>query len=248
VKVLVYANSLTIGGEQIQAIDLGGAIRERGHEVLISAPAPGPLVEWATQRSLEVAPLGVPEHPRPSLRTVRAVRRLVRREGVDLVHAYGIPSTLDAFLGPHLRDRVPLVSSMLAPLPAPAHGRLPRRIPLIMVTRNAERDVRRMRPGAVHLLEPPVDVAREHPAVDGDAFRRAWGLEDGIPTVVIVSRLNWLRHQDKQGGIERAIQAVALLARDTLARLVIVGGGPAQPEVAAQAERANAALGGMRSS
>lgn len=241
-KVLVYVNRLTIGGEQLQAIDLGAAIRDLGNEVVIAAAAGGPLVDWAAKRDLRVVVLNVAERRRPSMRGAWALRQLVRTEKFDLVHAYGVPSTMEAFFGAHVMEGVPLMSSMLSPVSLRVHRRLPRFLPLIMVTPAVQRDVQRMREGSVYLLEPPVDVIQENPSVQGAEFRHAWGLDDGVRNIVIVSRLVSLTLQDKLEGIERSIETVELLARTTPVRLIIVGTGPAYPYLREKVKRVNGSL------
>ncbi len=43
-KVLFYPHSMEVGGSQLNALQLAGAVRERGHEVIVLSE-PGPLVE-----------------------------------------------------------------------------------------------------------------------------------------------------------------------------------------------------------
>jgi glycosyltransferase involved in cell wall biosynthesis len=74
--------------------------------------------------------------------------------------------------------------------------------------------------------------------MDAGSFRRAHGLEDGIPTVTVVSRLD---RQMKAEGIAAAIDAIR--GMDVVARLVIVGTGDAEGEIAARAQDVNRRLG-----
>jgi len=89
------------------------------------------------------------------------------------------------------------------------------------------------------VIEPPVDTESNHPAIDGSAFRAEYGLGAG-PTIVLVSRLAVAL---KLEGIERAMRAMALLAPDTGAQLVVVGDGPAREQLAGVAAEVNAATG-----
>jgi glycosyltransferase involved in cell wall biosynthesis len=102
-------------------------------------------------------------------------------------------------------------------------------------------EARRRRQGPVELLEPPVDTARDNPtAVDPSEFQQQWGLDDSAVNVVVVSRLvKWL----KQESLERAIDAIELLAPEHTARLVIVGDGSAAAELHSRADAVNARLG-----
>ena len=42
-KVLVYPHSMEVGGSQLNAVQVAGAVRDRGHEVIVISE-PGPLV------------------------------------------------------------------------------------------------------------------------------------------------------------------------------------------------------------
>lgn len=43
-KILVYPHTMEIGGSQLNAVQLAGAVRDRGHDVIVMSE-PGPLVE-----------------------------------------------------------------------------------------------------------------------------------------------------------------------------------------------------------
>jgi phosphatidylinositol alpha-1,6-mannosyltransferase len=80
-------------------------------------------------------------------------------------------------------------------------------------------------------LSPGVDVDRFTPAADGAAVRRRHGLGDG-PVVVCVSRLVARKGQDVLlAGWPR------VLARHPGARLLLVGGGPAEASLRRTADR-----------
>ena len=51
-KVLVYPHSMEIGGSQLNAVQVAGAIRDRGHEVIVVSE-PGPLVTRVRAMGLE---------------------------------------------------------------------------------------------------------------------------------------------------------------------------------------------------
>lgn len=51
-KILVYPHAMEIGGSQINAIQIAGAIRDRGHEVIVLSE-PGPMVELVRELGLE---------------------------------------------------------------------------------------------------------------------------------------------------------------------------------------------------
>ena len=171
----------------------------------------------------------------PSPTLASELRKLCRSERIDLVHAYEWPPCLEAFCGPHLFDRVPVVFTVLSMGVAPF---LPPSPPLIVGTEQIAASVRHRR-GPVDLVEPVIDTASDYPGFDGTEFRSHWGLGDH-PTVVVVSRLAF---ELKLEGIQRAIGAVEVLADEFDARLVIVGDGPARERIEQRANETNARTG-----
>src|ERR1700676_820937 len=96
-KVLVYPHSMELGGSQLNAIQMAGAIRDRGHEVLVLSEA-GPLVERVKALALEYIEL--PQHrKRPSPTVVRTISRLIMERNIDVVHGHEWPPIIEAFVG-----------------------------------------------------------------------------------------------------------------------------------------------------
>lgn len=237
-RIVVCPPTLALGGSQINAIDLGGAVQQLGHDVVVLA-TPGPLEEMIARRGLRFAPLLLPRRPRPSLAAMRTMRRLVRREAADVIHAYETSPALEAYFGAYAAGRVPLVTTIMS---WEVPRRFPRSVPITVGTTAIVEEVRRTRGGAVHLMEPPINTDEDDPAaVDAGAFVAEHGLDDGRLNVVVVSRLEV---EYKMEGIERAMAALAQLAREIPARLVVVGGGPAYERLLRRAEEANAAHAG----
>jgi glycosyltransferase involved in cell wall biosynthesis len=235
-KILVYPHNLQIGGSQIVAINLAGAMQGRGHEVLVCGP-PGPLAELASSRGLRII-----EQPRAigqgaSLRSALLLRRVLRQERVDLVHASAHSACLEAFLAAYLLEGIPLVGSVrgtMAPRP------FPKSVPLIVAHDSVGRVARRLGHKEVHPIWHPIDTEANHPGFDGSSFREMHGLNGDRLNAVLVSRL---AKSVKGEGLRRAIDAIELVARDVRVRLVIVGGGEAEPELRERAEAVNRRLG-----
>ncbi len=236
-KILVFTHHLEIGGSQVNAIDLAAATRDRyGHEMVVFA-TPGPAAALVSDRGLRLIKAPNPRtHPSPAMS--RALIAAVRREQPDLVHAWDWPQALDAYYGVHLPLRTPLAVSIMSMVVLTS---VPQHIPITMGTEELVDEARRRRRGPVELLEPPVDTERDNPkAVDPAPFKEQWELDDSAVTVVVVSRLvKWL----KQESLERAIDAIELLAPELTARLVIVGDGSAAAELQARADAVNTRLG-----
>jgi hypothetical protein len=93
----------------------------------------------------------------------------------------------------------------------------------------------------VGVLEIPTDTVEQYPGFPGaQEFRQRLGVRDDELAVVIVSRF---ARALKQEGLETAIRAAGRLAPQFPMRLVLVGDGPAMPDLRALADRTNAAVG-----
>ena len=234
-KVLVYPHSMEIGGSQINAVELAGAVRNRGHDVAVFG-GPGPLratVETLDLRVVEAPPVG----RRPSPARALALVDAVRDGDFDLVHAYEWPPTLEATYGPHAWCSTPVVSTVLSMAVAPF---LPRHLPLVVGTeqiRSACTATGRVR---VHLIEPPVDTVDNAPRPRPEAFAARWRVAPGVPVVVVVSRL---AHELKRTGLLEAMTAVAALPSSWGARLLVVGDGDARTELQQRAAAVNLGAG-----
>jgi len=234
-RILVYPHDLRMGGSQLNAIELGAAVKELGHEVILFGQ-PGPLAERGAGLGLEFIPAPAPGK-RPSPSVISALVRTVRERRIDIVHGYEWPPALECLAASKLVRGTTAVATVMSMAVAPF---IPKSMPLMVGTeqiRQAELSSGRRR---VHLLEPPVDLAANRAAdeVDVDGFRARWGLPEDVPTVVCVSRL---AKELKLEGILSAIDAVGQLAGDLKVCLLITGSGPAEAVVSERAERVNEA-------
>jgi glycosyltransferase involved in cell wall biosynthesis len=236
-RVLVMLNGLTLGGTELNSVDFAWAVRKLGFDsLLVAERAPGkpkPLLDIAAARGLPVA---VIDRPRTTLAAARVMTELARRHRADLVHTYGWWNARPSFWGPCRLGRVPLVMTAyemsLQPQIFP-------RASLIVGT-GYQRDDLAARPGPVHLISPPVDLARD----DAEMVQtRAFLTEHELPAdhvrLVIVSRLAELM---KARGVESAIRAVERLGVPDV-DLVVVGGGDAEARMRLLAGEVNARLG-----
>ena len=170
-KILVYPHSMEIGGSQLNAVQLAGAVRDLGHEVIVLSE-PGPLVERVRGMGLEH--LEIPLHRRrPSLEVIGRLVRLVRERRVDVVHGYEWPPVIEAFFGPGLRLRTPVVGTVMSMSVAPF---FPRTVPLLVGTEQIREAALAAGHRRVTLLEPPVDTEADNPSVDGSSFRAQHGI------------------------------------------------------------------------
>jgi len=107
VKILVYPHDMNMGGSQLNAIELAGAVRDLGHEVGIVGH-PGSLEARVAELGLEFIALPAPGR-RPSPTMVRALRSLMSERGIDVIHGYEWPPALEGMAAsrwsPPLRTR-----------------------------------------------------------------------------------------------------------------------------------------------
>lgn len=237
-RILVYPHAMEIGGSQLNAVELAAAVQDLGHDVTVISE-PGPLVERVSAAGLEWLALD-PARRRPAPATVRLLRGLIAARGLDVVHGYEWPPGLEAFHAARGHRGCAAVCTVMSMSVAPF---LPPSLPLVVGTaeiRQSVVDRRGVRAGAVHLLEPPVDVvsnAPGHPCAD---FRREYRLTDDRLNVVVVSRLV---PELKLEGILTAIEVIGRLAEELPLRLVVVGDGPSRALVEERAAEVNTARG-----
>jgi len=230
-RLLVAPHDLGIGGSQINAIDLAFGAAEAGHDVTVYG-VPGPLVDYVLSRGLDFV-AARPLRYRPAPSRIAQLAALAREKRLDLIHAYEWPPCLDAYYGAYLGFGVPLLCTVLSMSVSPL---VPRSIPLVMGTEALGDEARRTHGAPVWVLEPPIDVEGDHPAIAGEEFRRACGVADDTMLVVTVSRL---AIDLKLDALVQAIDAADLLAARVPIRLAIVGGGPAEEALQQRAEDVN---------
>jgi glycosyltransferase involved in cell wall biosynthesis len=236
-RILVQPHDLAIGGSQLNAIDLAVAMRDRGHDVLMFGN-PGVLVDTIRERGLEFI-----EAPHVAHRPGRAVHDrltgLIDERGLNVLHGYEWPPAVDAVLAARSRPGVAPVATVMSMSVAPF---LPHALPLVVGTEQIGAVERARGRTAVTVIEPPVDLAANDPsAADAAGFARRYGLDDGVPTVVVVSRL---AQQLKLEGLLAAIDGAGRIPEPM--RLVIVGDGVARGDVEAAAQRVNSERGERR--
>lgn len=236
-KILIYPHDLRIGGSQVNAIELGAAVRDLGHSVVIFGQ-PGTLTRKVRELDLEFIQAPTPRK-RPSPSVCATLGKLARGRMLDVLHGYEWPPALECLIASRL---VPGSSSMATVMSMAVAPFIPRTMPLLVGTEQilgAESASGRQRVG---LLEPPVDVIANSPsAVAGPVkFRERFGLNDQAQLVVCVSRL---ARELKLEGILSSMDAIAELARLRDVRLVIVGDGPGMSDAIAKASAINDGLG-----
>jgi hypothetical protein len=227
---------MEIGGSQLNAIELAGAVRDRGHNVIIASRL-GPLVDLVHRLGLTHVPL--PNHRTPLSRNLCAhLTKLVTAKQIDVVHGYEWPPAIALLLGPHVVSRKPVVCTIMSMAVAPF---LPRRMPLIVGTDHIRLSALAHGYSDVTLLEPPVDTVLNAPDGNGATFRAMHDFSSSTLLLVMVGRL---ARQLKLEGLLSACDAVgAMAAEGQNVQLAIVGDGECRHQVEERAQRANACSG-----
>lgn len=232
-RILVYPHDLGMGGSQLNAIELAAGVRDLGHEVIVFG-RPGALNARIEELGLDFV-AAPPPGRRPSPSTARALAALAAERGIDVIHGYEWPPSLDAVLAARMSPRVQVVSTVMSMSVPPF---IPRSVPLVVGTAEIaafERVSGRVR---TVVIEPPVDLefndAASDPGVDG--FRTRFGLADDRIVLVAVTRF---ARELKLEGILTAIDVVGRLSGRFPLQLVLVGDGPARAEVEERARAVN---------
>jgi glycosyltransferase involved in cell wall biosynthesis len=227
-RILVCPHQLGMGGSQLNAIEMASAMRGYGHEPVVYS-APGVLTELLRDSDLEWV-----EAPAPGARGLGWARRLedvVRRQGIDLIHAYEWRPCLQAAFGSG--RRIPLLMSVMSMEVPPF---LPTHLPLVVGT--PELHQRMLGQGRrAHLLEPPVDMA-QYRTTDVAAARARWGIPEGALVISMVSMLTTAL--EKLQGVLEAIRVVDRVAATRHVRLLIAGDGEGREAVERRAAAVNA--------
>ena len=236
-RVLVYPHTMEMGGSQLNAVEIAGAVRDRGHDVMVVS-RPGALVRTVRELGLQHIQLDPKARRKPSLRAMAQLTELAKQHRIDVVHGYEWPPTLEAFGGPRLRLGLPIVSTINSGRVAPF---VPRTIPITVCGEGTRQRTVEAGRDKVTLLAPPVDVLANSPEFDPGSFREEFGFDPKIPLLAIISRLV---PQFKLEGILAACDAAAALAVSGVnVQLAIVGDGSARPAIEEAAAAANARAG-----
>ncbi|MGX7678026.1 glycosyltransferase family 4 protein [Jatrophihabitans sp. DSM 45814] len=234
-RILVFPASLNLGGSQLNAVQLAGAISKRGHDVSIFGPE-GPLCDEISALGLPFIPAPARPKVRPSPHVISKLNQAVATRDIEVVHGYEWPPILEAVYGPFLRHNVVPVGTIMSMGVAPF---IPQHLHLVVGTAQIAA-AERVRRSNTWLIEPPVDTDADRPMVDNADARAQLGATTEEFLVVVVSRL---ARELKREGILEAINAAARMAGDLPIRMVIVGDGPARAEIEERAAAANVQAG-----
>jgi lipopolysaccharide heptosyltransferase II len=238
--ILQVLSWLNYGGVESYAIALSRALQQRGHRVIVASSG-GQLVPELRSAGLEHFQVDF-TGPR-LLPGVIALRRLLEQEQVDLVNAHNWRAGLACYLACR-RAGVPHVLTIHGTRrPLHRHGVFYWSKHVLAVSEASRQNLVRgfgLAPERVLLTRIAVDCERFRPSPPDAALEVELGLRPGAPRVVHVSRFS----RSKARVASALIAAMRPLEANVPGvELVLVGQGPEESAIAAEAEDANRQFG-----
>jgi L-malate glycosyltransferase len=235
--VLHVIDKSTIGGGQHNVLTLVSHLDGKAFNSIVACSPDGPLVQHCRDRGVRVYETPMSKSFRPD--SMWKLLRVIREEGVGLVHAHGLVATAFA-MGPAKAARVPIFYSQhgyhhrnysngLRPLRVAVEKLLAKSANLVICDSevDASYGVREgyFESARCHVLPPPVDPEALVPlASEVLALRRELGLTDGVPAMGTVGRL------DVAKGYGYLLEALARVGSTCPEfRFFFVGDGPERP-------------------
>ena len=246
--VVLFTNSMIMGGMEEHVLQLGRGFVERGVPVaVICSPYEEirPLREQLAASGVDVYPL--PDRgrgPLGALRRFQALLQTLRRYKGCILHMHftGYRGGDLVVLAARLAGASKIVRSVHLP-PVPPISRidktsitwrdhlLSRVICVSGPTRQAHLDDLGRDPQKCVVVHNGIDLQRFSPSIAGDGVRAEFGLAEGTPLVGTVSRLG-----EKRKGVKYFVEASAAVAKaHPEARFLVVGDGHLRPQLEAQA-------------
>lgn len=225
--VLHTEASLGLGGQELRILTEVRWLLAHGWDALIACQPGSRLYDEARAASLPVVTLGM--RRAVDAGGFRALRRLIRDRGVDLVHTH---SSIDSWLAGLAARSLgrPVVRSRHVSIPIPHRRVLVYRLAhRVLTTGEAIRSiVANAGVPAEHIVSVPagVDTARFHPGVSGGGVRAELGAG---PTTKLVGLVANVRGSKGHNHFLEAARSV--LAAEPATRFVIVGDGVGFDEV-----------------
>lgn len=242
--ILMATMGLEIGGAETHIVELSKELRRRGHDVVVVSNG-GVYEEELTRAGVQC--FHAPMHrrsPLPMLKSLFALRRILRQVRPDVVHAHArIPGFLCGIL--HRFLHFPFVTT--------AHWVFDAGGALRFLTNWGERTIAvsddiktylwdnyRIPGDRVTVTINGIDTEKFSPEISGSKVRKELGIPENAPCLCCVSRLD-----DSRALSARHLIAIApeLAERHPGVHILIAGGGDVYDELSAQAKAVNHAAG-----
>ncbi|MCX5739825.1 MAG: group 1 glycosyl transferase, partial [Proteobacteria bacterium] len=121
---------MELGGSQLNALELAGAVRDLDNEVVVLGED-GPLLAVVEKLGLKRLQLDA-RRRRPSLDNARRLRSLIVSLDLDIIHGYEWPPGIEAAAAVYPGTRAAAVCTVMSSAVAPF---LPVHLPLVVGTR-----------------------------------------------------------------------------------------------------------------
>ncbi len=241
-NILHVLSQVEVTGAETYAAALVAQQVKDGHQVTVVSDT------FATPLAAEHLPMPIARRSYPRrLSNVVALRRLLRRRGIHLVHAHSRAASWVAYFATRATG-VPLVSTLhaLQPLHPTARAFSVYGEQVIVVSPSVEQNAVRglgLPRERVHLVPNGVDLEHFRPADAGAAAdaRRALGIPVGAPLIALVGRLSGPRFDAARLVVSEVLPRLRASVPD--ARLVVAGGMRVAGDFAAVVVEANGRLG-----
>jgi glycosyltransferase involved in cell wall biosynthesis len=236
-RLLVVIDSLEVGGAERHVVDLALALRREGHAVTVACSVSGSLAEPLEASRVPVRPIvGRIVKRRVSLPYAWGLRKLLRSERFDLVHAHVYSSAAASALATAGTGTPLVVTEHTEALWQGRNGRffsrlMYRRVARVIAVSRAIRSRLIERDGVPPAIITVVpNSAPPSRGSHGDALPIPSELGQG-PVVGMVARLQ------PEKGVTSFLKAAAHVAKEfPQARFVVVGDGPLREELFRLAE------------
>ncbi len=231
-------NRLTTGSV-VQMLEAARGLARLGHRVTVVSRPGGDLEAACEEAGVDV--LSLPLAHEVDLGSARALRRLFRREGVDIVHVHkGRPHSIALLGAMGLGPRPRLVVNRGVSFPLDLFNKWKYRHPRVGAVVCVAEAIRRVvissggvRPERVHTVHAGTDTERFDPRrVDGSPVRRELGV---APEALLVGQVSV---RDWKGWRELMAAFATVAGRHPAARLLLVGCEPEAEREKVEAEAA----------
>ena len=245
-KILMTLMGLEIGGAETHVVELSKELKKQGYDIIVASN--GGVYEK------ELAAAGIRHYHVPMnqrnifkmLRSYFLLKRIVKKEKVDIVHSHArIPGFICGLLKRRMKNAFTFVTS--------AHWVFYTGMGLKYLTNWGQKvvavseDIRqylmdnyRVRSEDIFVTINGIDTDKFSPKTDGSRIRREFGLKEGGPTLVYVSRMD-----ESRALVAGQLIALAPRLAEEIPglRMLIVGGGDVYEEMLEKSRAANAKIG-----
>lgn len=243
-KILMVTNGLDIGGAETHIVELSKELTRRGHQIVVVS-AGGVYVSELTQIGVRhyTAPLNS-RSPEPMYRSYLSLRKIIRQENPDIVHAHArIPGFLCGLI--HKRKKFAFVTT--AHWVFASEGMVRYLTNWGTKTIAVSEDIKHYLKESYHVPDKDIfvtingiDTNRFSPQISGATVKAEFNIPEGTPVITHVSRLDDSRALAARHLIDLAPELCRQVDDLTL---LVVGGGDVFDELSTKAEAQNRIIG-----